>query len=104
MDPLGTAVQHHDESAFVTSLPALCPVLTPPARSCRHCNVAGFCAGALGRRAELRRLRFFWIALPTAKTSVSSILALLASLGLILLATIIVFKLLLKNGCRARRV
>jgi len=47
---------------------------------------------------------FFWIALPTAKTSISSILALLASLALILLATIIVFKLLLKNASRARRI
>jgi hypothetical protein len=40
---------------------------------------------------------FLWIVLPTAKTSTSSVLALLASLGLILLATIIVFKLLFKN-------
>jgi hypothetical protein len=47
---------------------------------------------------------FFWIALPTVKTSISSILALLASLGLILLATIIVFKPLLKNASRARRI
>jgi hypothetical protein len=47
---------------------------------------------------------FFWIALPTATTSISSILALLASLGLILLATIILFKLLLKNASRARRI
>jgi hypothetical protein len=47
---------------------------------------------------------FFWIALPTAKTSTSSILALLASLGLILFATIIVFKLLLKNASHARRI
>jgi len=47
---------------------------------------------------------FFWIALPTASMSISSILALLASLALILLATIIVFKLLLKNASRARRV
>jgi hypothetical protein len=47
---------------------------------------------------------FFWIALPTAKTSISSILALLASLGLILPATIILFKLLLKNplSCSTR--
>jgi hypothetical protein len=47
---------------------------------------------------------FFWIVLPTAKTSISSILALLASVGLILLATIILFKLLLKNTSRARRI
>jgi hypothetical protein len=45
---------------------------------------------------------FFWIALRTAKTSISSILALLASLGLILLATITLFKLLLKNASRVR--
>jgi hypothetical protein len=79
-------------------------LLAPPARSCRHCNVAGFCAGALGGRAELRGLRVFWIVLPTAKTSISSILALLASLSLILLATITLFKLLLKNASRARRI
>jgi hypothetical protein len=47
---------------------------------------------------------FFWIVLPTAKTSISSILALLASLGLILLATITLFKLLFKNTSRARRI
>ena len=47
---------------------------------------------------------FFWIVLPTAKTSISSILALLTSLGLILLATIILFKLLLKNASRVRRI
>lgn len=47
---------------------------------------------------------FFWIALPTATMSISSILALLAGLALILLATIIVFKLLLKNASRARRI
>jgi hypothetical protein len=47
---------------------------------------------------------FFWIALPTASMSISSILALLASLALILLATIIVFKLLLKNASLARRI
>jgi hypothetical protein len=40
---------------------------------------------------------FFWIALPTAKMSISSILALLASLALALLATIILFKVLLKK-------
>ena len=47
---------------------------------------------------------FFWIVLPTAKTSISSILALLTSLGLVLLATIILFKLLLKNASRVRRI
>ncbi len=47
---------------------------------------------------------FFWIALPIARTSVSSILALLTSLGLILLATILLFRLLLKNASRARRI
>jgi hypothetical protein len=47
---------------------------------------------------------FFWIALPIATMSISSILALLASLGLILLATITLFKLLLKNASRARRI
>jgi hypothetical protein len=47
---------------------------------------------------------FFRIVLPTLKTSISSILALLASLGLILLATIILFKLLLENASRARRI
>ena len=46
---------------------------------------------------------FFWIVLPTAKTSISSILALLASLALILLATITLFKLLLKDASPARR-
>jgi hypothetical protein len=46
---------------------------------------------------------FFWIALPTATTSISSILALLASLALILLATIILFKLLRKNESHASR-
>jgi hypothetical protein len=46
---------------------------------------------------------FFWIALPIAKTSISSILALLASLGLILLATIILFKLLLKDASPIQR-
>ena len=40
---------------------------------------------------------FFWIALPTATMSISSILALLASLALILLATVILFKLLVKH-------
>ena len=44
---------------------------------------------------------FFWIVLPAATTSVSSILALLASLALVLLATITLFKLLLKNASRA---
>lgn len=44
---------------------------------------------------------FFWIALPIAAMSISSTLALLASLVLILLATITLFKLLLKNACRA---
>jgi hypothetical protein len=44
---------------------------------------------------------FFWIALPTVTMSISSILALLASLALILLATITLFKLLLKNASRA---
>jgi len=39
----------------------------------------------------------FWIVLPTAKTPVSSIIALVASLSILLLATIILFKLLLKN-------
>jgi hypothetical protein len=34
-------------------------MLAPAARSCRHCNVAGFCAGPLGGRAELHRLRVF---------------------------------------------
>jgi len=48
---------------------------------------------------------FFWIALPITKTSISSILALLASLGLNLVGTIIVFKLLLlKNTSRASHV
>ena len=47
---------------------------------------------------------FFWIALPIATMSISSILALLASLALILLGTIIVFKLLLKNTSRASHV
>ena len=47
---------------------------------------------------------FFWIALPIATMSISSILALLASLALILLATITLFKLLLKNASRARRI
>ena len=47
---------------------------------------------------------FFWLVLPPTKTSISSILALLASLGLILLATIILFKLLLENASRARRI
>ena len=44
---------------------------------------------------------FFWIALPTVTMSISSILALLASLALMLLATITLFKLLLKNASRA---
>jgi hypothetical protein len=57
-------------------------------------------AGALNYTAFL----FFWTALPTATMSISSILALLASLALILLTTIIVFKLLLKNASRARRI
>jgi hypothetical protein len=39
----------------------------------------------------------FWIVLPATKTPISSILALLASLGLILLATVILFKLLVKT-------
>jgi hypothetical protein len=47
---------------------------------------------------------FFWIALPIATMSISSILALLASLALSLLGTIIVFKLLLKNTSRASHV
>jgi hypothetical protein len=47
---------------------------------------------------------FFWIALPIARSSVSSILALLASLALILLATIPLFKLLFKNASRAPRI
>lgn len=47
---------------------------------------------------------FFWIALPTATTSISSFLALLASLGLILLATITLFNLLLKNASRTWRI
>ena len=57
-------------------------------------------AGALTYTAFV----FFWIVLPITKTSISSILALLASLALILLATITLFKLLLKNACRARRI
>ena len=40
---------------------------------------------------------FFWIVLAITKTSISSILALLASLVLVLLATITLFKLLLKR-------
>jgi hypothetical protein len=40
---------------------------------------------------------FFWILLPITKTSISSILALLLSLALILLATLTVFKLLVKT-------
>jgi hypothetical protein len=47
---------------------------------------------------------FFWIALPIATMSISSILALFASVALILLATIIVFKLLLKDAPRAQRI
>jgi hypothetical protein len=47
---------------------------------------------------------FFWIALPIAKTPISSMLALLASLGLILLASTILFKLLLKNASRASHI
>jgi hypothetical protein len=47
---------------------------------------------------------FFWIALPIATMSISSILALLASLALSLLGTIVVFKLLLKNTSRASHV
>jgi hypothetical protein len=47
---------------------------------------------------------FFWIVLPTAKTPVSSILALLSSLGLILLATIIVFQLLLKDASDSQHI
>jgi hypothetical protein len=47
---------------------------------------------------------FFWIALPIATMSISSILALLASLALSLLGTIIVFKLLLKNTSCASHV
>jgi hypothetical protein len=38
---------------------------------------------------------------PTAKTSISSILALLASLGLIVFAATFLFKLLLRNATRA---
>jgi hypothetical protein len=45
---------------------------------------------------------FFWIALPTAKTSIASVLALLASLSLSLFATIIVFNGLLKNAPSGR--
>jgi hypothetical protein len=44
---------------------------------------------------------FFWIALPIATTSISSILALFSSLGLILLATITLFNLLLKKPSHA---
>lgn len=44
---------------------------------------------------------FFWIVLPMTKTSISSILALLASLALILLATITLFKLLLRKASHA---
>ena len=40
---------------------------------------------------------FFWIVLPATKTPISSILALLGSLGLIFLATVILFKLLVKT-------
>jgi hypothetical protein len=58
------------------------------------------CAAALNYAAFV----FFWISLPIAKTSTSSISALLASLGLILLATIIVFKLLLKNVSHASSI
>jgi hypothetical protein len=47
---------------------------------------------------------FFWIALPTATMPISSAWALLASLALILLATITLFKLLLKNASRARHI
>jgi hypothetical protein len=47
---------------------------------------------------------FFWIVIPTTKTPISSILSLLASLGLILLATVVVFKLLLKDASRASHI
>ena len=40
----------------------------------------------------------------SSPVSISSILALLASLGLILLATMLLFRLLLKNASRARRI
>jgi hypothetical protein len=53
------AILSNDESACVINLPVLRRVLAPPARSCRDCNIAGFCAGALGGRVELRRLRVF---------------------------------------------
>jgi hypothetical protein len=56
---LRTAVLGNDESACVINLPVLSPVRAPPARSCRHCNVVGFCACALGGRGELHRLRVF---------------------------------------------
>jgi hypothetical protein len=46
---------------------------------------------------------FFWIVLPITKTSISSILALIASLGLIFTATFILFKLLVKTP-RASRI
>jgi hypothetical protein len=49
--------------------------------------------GALDGCAKFRRVRNFWDCTPTIKTRVSSILALLASLGLILLGTIILLKL-----------
>jgi len=45
---------------------------------------------------------FFWIVLPTTKSSISSILALLAGLGLTLLATVIFFKLLLEEPLNAQ--
>jgi hypothetical protein len=47
---------------------------------------------------------FLWIVLPITKTPISSIFALLASLTLLLLATIIVFKLLLKNASHASTI
>src|SRR6266480_5672163 len=41
---------------------------------------------------------FFWIVLAATKTPISSILALLVSMGLILIATVILFKLLVKTS------
>jgi hypothetical protein len=59
---------------------------------------------ALCRRAELLRLRVLLDCLRITKTSISSNLALLLSLGLVLLATIILFKLLLKKVSGPRRI
>lgn len=46
---------------------------------------------------------FLWIVLPITTTPISSMLALLASLSLILLVTIILYKLLFRNASHARR-